>query len=83
MDCTSLVAPQINGDKMKLFAKQDLVVDQYGCLRTHLLKEPDFIREFNSYTSGHIKYLALPEGTVVRVTLEVLEDGDSSQQIQI
>lgn len=76
----SLAAPMMSGADMKLYAKADLVVDGFGCVKTSLIKEDGFKSRFNTFTSGNIKYMHdLPEGTKVRVTVEVVEDGDCSQ----
>lgn len=69
----------ISGDEMKTFAVGVITVDEYGCLESVLEKTDDYKLQFSKYTSGLIKYTNLPKGTKVRVTLEVLEDGDSSQ----
>lgn len=61
---------------MKLVAKGDLVVSEFGCVATYLEKEDDFKQPYNSYTSGLIKYLNLPQGSIVRVTVELLDEGD-------
>lgn len=78
---TSLVSCLTSGDYfMKLYAKADLTVDNMGCVRTVMRKEDVHCgHPLNTYTSGLIKYLGLPEGTRVRLTLEVIEDGDGSQ----
>lgn len=78
----SLVAPLINGVNMTLFASGVCTVDSYGFVTTHLKKEFDHRSRFDTSTSGGIKYVNLPVGTKVRVTIEVIEDGDGSQQIQ-
>lgn len=59
----------------KLFATGVLKVNDYGYVESILVKEKDFKRsEYDTHTSGLIKYLGLPEGTKIRVTIEVLEE---------
>lgn len=75
----TLVACLRNGDNMKLLAVGDLVVGEFNSVKPYLKKESEFCQPYSNHTSGLIKYLNLPEGTRIRVTIEVLEDGDCSQ----
>lgn len=61
----------------KLHSRGILVVDEYGCVKVNSAKQPEFVRhEFSSYLGGRIKYLDLAESARVRVTIELLEDGE-------
>lgn len=60
---------------MKLFSQSELVVDEYGSVDLHMRKEPEFVpNPYSNYTGGNLKYLMLPQGTRVRITVEVIEE---------
>ena len=65
---------------MKKHSEGTFVVDEYGCIKPVLIKTPEFSKTDNKYTSGHLKYLDLPEGTHVRVTVEVFEESDDARK---
>ena len=71
----SLIARLTGGDGMKLFAQKVLTVKDLGYVHACLDKVGEFRCSY-PYTGGTIKYLGLPKGTLIRVTIEVLDKGD-------
>lgn len=57
----------------KLHSQGEFIVDEYCSINPFMEKVDEFKLEFSIYTSGVIKYLNLPKGTKVRLTLEIVE----------
>lgn len=56
-----------------LIGTADIIVGPYGALKGHVPKSDAVPHDkFNSYVVVSAKYLGLPQGAIVRVTLEIV-----------
>jgi len=60
-----------------IIATGEGVVDEYHSVSCAIKKTNVQHEEFNSYVHVDAKYLSLPEGTKVKVTIELIEEPTS------
>lgn len=57
----------------KLHSQGEFVTGEFGEFKPIMKKVDQFCTEYSEFTSGLVKYTNIPQGTKVRLTLEIIE----------